>query len=292
MRDRPDTRQAPLFPPAPQVPANSSVPPHVPDDIDFDEVPFILSDEERGIEGPDETRRRAELLAEELKSRLKIPVRLTVTDNASSVFSFRQKSAGDEMTVRVHHMFLDAPPAVLDDLASFAQDTGEARRQASRRLDAFISSHMDQVRESNAAFRPIRLVSRGRTRDLKDILDSLNARFFGGRVEARIGWGRLPKRRNRQSIRLGVYDSRTKVIRIHPALDTPEVPDFFVEFIVFHEMLHQAIPAREGSGRQSIHGKDFRREEAAFPDYERAVRWEKAHLAELIRSMPLRPPRG
>lgn len=278
----PSARHAPL-------PQETS---RVPDDIDFDEVPFILSDEERGIEGPEETRLRAEQLAEALRRRLNVPVRLTVTDNASSVFSFRQKKAGAEMSVRIHHMFLDAPADVLDDLARFAQDTGPARREASRRLDTFISGHMDQVRESDAPFRPLKLNAKGRTRDLKDILDSLNARFFGGRVQARIGWGRLPRKRNRQSIRLGVYDSRTRVIRIHPALDAPEVPGFFVEFIVFHEMLHQAIPAREGSGRQTIHGKDFRREEAAFPDYERAVRWEKEHLAELIRRMPLRPPKS
>jgi predicted metal-dependent hydrolase len=93
----------------------------------------------------------------------------------------------------------------------------------------------------------------------------------------------MPGKRRRKSIRLGVYDHQTREIRIHPALDRPEVPHYFVEFIVFHEMLHQLFPSPPGAGRKIHHPRAFRDRERAYPRYAEATRWEKAHLSLLLR---------
>ena len=77
---------------------------------DLDEVPFLLSEEERGLRSPEEMGVRARQLAEDFSAILGSPIRLTVTDNRSSMFSFREPR-GELMTVRLHHMFLDAPPS-------------------------------------------------------------------------------------------------------------------------------------------------------------------------------------
>ena len=255
---------------------------------DLDEVPFLLSEEERGLRSPEEMGVRARQLAEDFSAILGSPIRLTVTDNRSSMFSFREPR-GELMTVRLHHMFLDAPPSIVEDLVAFTRG-GPQRRAASDRIDRFIEDNIDRLRPFESTFRPRKVHSLGRFWDLKAIFDTLNARFFGGRIEAQIGWGRLPKKRNRRTIRLGVYDPRARMIRVHPALDHPDVPAYFIEFIVFHEMLHQAVPAAEKNGRQAFHGQAFRERERAFPDYERAIRWEKAHIRRLIDEMPLSSP--
>ena len=78
--------------------------------LDFDEVPFVLSEEERGLRSPEEMGFRARQLAEDFSAILGSPIRLTVTDNRSSMFSFRAPR-GEVMSVRLHHMFLDAPPS-------------------------------------------------------------------------------------------------------------------------------------------------------------------------------------
>ena len=120
------------------------------------------------------------------------------------------------------------------------------------------------------------------------MFDALNDAYFQGSIRAQIGWGRMPMRRRRKSIRLGVYDHQTREIRIHPALDRPEVPAFFVEFIVFHEMLHQLFPssgedgAPRGSSRRVHHPRAFRDREKAFPLYATALRWEKENLRLLL----------
>ena len=83
---------------------------------------------------------------------------------------------------------------------------------------------------------------------------------------------------------MGVYFHDQKVIRIHPAIDDTRVPRYFVEMVVFHEMLHQIHPpAVDGAGRRVVHGAEFRAAERRFPGYWRARAWEKAHLHLLLR---------
>jgi hypothetical protein len=129
-----------------------------------------------------------------------------------------------------------------------------------------------------------RLDARGRVHDLQAVFDRLNAEHFEGRIEARIGWGPVRGGRRRRTVKTGVYVQDARIIRIHPTLDRPAVPGFYVAAVVFHEMLHQAVPAREAGGRRVVHGPEFRKRERAYPDHERAKLWEERNLALLLSS--------
>ena len=123
----------------------------------------------------------------------------------------------------------------------------------------------------------------GSHHSLGAIFARLNAEYFDGRVDASIRWGRRTRaRRPRRSIKLGSYNSRLGLIRVHPALDATWVPDYFVEYVVYHEMLHHIIPVELGVGRRRPHGRDFRRRERLYHSYGRARVWEKLHLSELL----------
>ncbi len=224
----------------------------------------------------------AHRLADDLSSLLAERVRLTVHDNRSTMVSFRR--AEREIHYRVHHMFLGAPGDVITALAAFAgPPRGGAtarRRQAGRRIDAFVRDH----REVIAAPRATSLQPRGRAHDLQAIFDRLNAEHFGGRIDARIGWGPVRSGRRRRTVKTGVYVQDARIIRIHPTLDRPEVPEFYVAAVVFHEMLHQAVPALEVNGRRVVHGREFRARERAYPDHARAKAWEEQHLSLLLSS--------
>jgi hypothetical protein len=125
----------------------------------------------------------------------------------------------------------------------------------------------------------------GRHHDLQLIYDRLNAQMFGGELEARITWGPgAAAGRRRRSIKMGSFAVEDRVIRIHPALDQESVPEFFVSWIVFHEMLHGKHEVRRTNGRRRFHTHEFLTEERTFPDYARACAWEKAHLDRLLRS--------
>jgi hypothetical protein len=110
----------------------------------------------------------------------------------------------------------------------------------------------------------------------------VNAEEFGGRVEARITWGPNRGGRRRHTIKTGVYVQDARLIRIHPALDRPEVPEYYVAAVVFHEMLHQVVPAVEKDGRRVVHGPEFKRRERAYAGYARARAWEQENLDLLL----------
>ena len=89
--------------------------------------------------------------------------------------------------------------------------------------------------------------------------------------------------RRRKSIQLGTYSADERLMRIHPMLDQEWVPDFYVESVIFHELLHHELGAEEKDGRRCFHTPEFRRRERAFECFARAQVWEKENLSRLLR---------
>jgi hypothetical protein len=221
-----------------------------------------------------QARALAARIAEHLGSDFK--VLLTVHDNRSTMISFRRQPP--LLKLRLHHMFLEAPAPIVQALADYA---GRGRGAAGTLLDDYIAERQTQIR--NQPRTASELVARGRCFDLQDVFDRVNQLYFQDGIRARIGWGRATGKRRRKSIRLGVYDHKLREIRLHPALDAPMVPLYFVEFIVFHEMLHQLFPSDRHAGRHVHHPRAFRDREKAFPKYALALAWEKENLHALLK---------
>ncbi len=209
---------------------------------------------------------------------------LTLTENRSRIVSARGVKGG--LHVRIHRSFVHAPAATLERVAEFLNGARGARRQ---RALGTIREHFEQHRPEPASAKPRRRsVARpvGRYFDLREIRDELNQRFFDSGVEVEITWGRnAPRRRRRRqgfSIRLGSYHADESLVRVHRALDRGDVPRFVVESVVYHEMLHAAIPPVKGpGGRRRIHPPEFRRRERQFPSHEAAEDWLAENLARL-----------
>jgi predicted SprT family Zn-dependent metalloprotease len=126
--------------------------------------------------------------------------------------------------------------------------------------------------------------NRGRHHNLDAILDDLRRRFFPDCAPVTICWGRWSGRARTRSIRFGAYLPEAALIRIHPALDQAFVPRLFVEFIVYHELLHHVMPPLRINGRYQIHSSAFRQREHQFPAYAEVVAWRKRSLRRLLAS--------
>jgi predicted metal-dependent hydrolase len=104
---------------------------------------------------------------------------------------------------------------------------------------------------------------------------AINREYFGDRVSASITWGAKGPRRAAARRTLGSYCSDNNMIRINPMLDSKRIPRYFLEFIVYHEMLHADIGIKRVGKRRSVHSKEFKRLEKMFRHYDRAIAWEK-----------------
>jgi hypothetical protein len=206
------------------------------------------------------------------------PVVLSITDNRHSIITHRVQRA--TLHVRVHHMFLDAPLAVVDALVRYVI---HGDREASAALGDYIDANGFRLaRRKHSA----PLVTRGKRHDLLTVFNDLNERYFSGAVNAIITWGKRPtsKAAQRRTIKLGSYSGVDRLIRVHPALDRKWVPRYFVAYIVYHEMLHHMIPGSRGLGRANLHPPEFKEREREFRHFERALAWERRHVGRLLRT--------
>ena len=102
--------------------------------------------------------------------------------------------------------------------------------------------------------------------DLDEVFESLNTRFFHGLLgRPQMSWSG-----ERARHLLGHYDPAHNAIIISKVFDHPRVPRLAMEYIVYHEMLHLKHPVKLRGGRRSVHGKEFREDEMAFPHLEEA----------------------
>ena len=203
-------------------------------------------------------------------------IKLTLTDNSTSMLSVRDH--GSHIAVRLHRMFLGAGEGVLSELARYVR----TRRGGTPLFWEFINTNQHRIAPPSP--RQVKLKAAGCHHDLEDIFNRLNIEYFDGRLASSITWG--ARRRGRARIRtLGSYSASSHLIRISPLLDARRVPKYYVEFVVYHEMLHAAIfmegmEAREAGGNgqkkrnRRVHPPEFKRREREFRDYARAIKWE------------------
>jgi len=189
-----------------------------------------------------------------------------------------------ETVVHLAGFFAHAPREIQQALATWMR-SGRRAPRATRELDHWIEQRVRAL--AAAAPREVRLEARGRHHDLARIAAELLGSEFAGDAlgdAPAIGWGRARGSRSRRSLRLGSFDPVDRAVRLHPVLDSRGVPEWFVRYVLFHELLHAVLdaPSRK-PGRRIVHGPEFRRRERAYRDHSRALEWEKRQIHALIR---------
>ncbi|MCX5759322.1 MAG: hypothetical protein NTU83_12590 [Candidatus Hydrogenedentes bacterium] len=210
-------------------------------------------------------------LESELEAEARMPVRLVLTDNRSTIMSVRHDRQRGSAVVRIHRMFLAAEADIVQALARWIRSPRS--KVAAEPLNRFIHANRGQIKARQHVQE--QLDTHGEYVELKTIFDEVNRNEFDGAVRARITWGRMPSTRRRRSIRFGSYYPGENLIRIHPLLDQSFVPPYFVRYIVFHEMLHAALGVDDPpEGRRRVHTREFLAREKTYADYKRAVAWQ------------------
>lgn len=222
--------------------------------------------------------------------------RLVLTNNRSTFLSCAPvanapASSTGCWSVRVHHVFHDADEATLRSLAAFLNRGSNRiqRRQALATLRAFFAARYE-IHEETSPVKAPRLEPRGQSYDLTQVLESVRAQapFQALAREAfSITWSRRSslsrfRAKRQRTVQLGSYVESARLIRVHPVLDSPAVPQHVVHSVVFHELLHALVPATKRGARRVLHSPEFRRLERLDPGYEASELWIRRHLFTLL----------
>jgi len=216
-----------------------------------------------------------------LREKLGSGLSVTLTDNRKSLIAFRRR--GEKIELRIARVFSLACADTVEGIVRFVK--GE-----SRKLPSIVQRFMDrQIVPRHKVQKAVKgLKSNGNVYDLKEVAAKVNERYFNGEMACRIAWGSNPSRAGKRarsgSIMLGSYDKDLDLVRIHPALDSEFCPEYFVEMVVYHEMLHRKLGTERGAtGRRTPHSAKFRAMERQFERYEEAEAWEKANIARILK---------
>ena len=200
-------------------------------------------------------------------------VDLLLTDNRRRMLSAKRR--GGRLEVRAHHMFV-TQGARGDWLVGFVRGEDWARAK----VREFVSSNRETI---NHEVDQHRLETSGEHHDLMEHLEAARDLLIGAPIEdVAICWGRRSK--GERSIRLGSYDFEQRLVRVHPALDQSWVPGYFVEFVVYHELVHAVVGVKVEGGRREVHTPEFRDLERLHPCYDDAMEWERRHIGRVLRA--------
>lgn len=195
--------------------------------------------------------------------------------------SFRHTIRRDrrQITARVSQHFQDAPEKIIRILAIilfgklFRQKVNADLRKAYRQYTYEIMSRRESPRTNTL----VKYNPQGNLFHLGEIFSELNTRYFdGGLQEPHIGWSLRDSYH-----RLGFYDPVRDLLVISRIFDSVRVPKEVVSYLVYHEMLHMAVPARVRGGRRQLHSAEFRRRENEFAGLPRIRRWLSRNLRTL-----------
>lgn len=200
-----------------------------------------------------------------------------LNDNRSTMLSVRWDP--DCTKVSMHRMFLEAPKNVMDDLACYLL---RKNQQIGPTIKSFIETNLKRY-DYTYQINQDKLISQGTVYDLREIYDEINDEYFDRKLDLYITWFGKHNQKNRSRVTFGLYHDPLRLIKIHRLLDSRTFPDYVVNYVVFHEMVHHVCPSYvDEKGIHRIHSKEFKEMEASYHDYDKALKWIKSNQKQFF----------
>jgi hypothetical protein len=216
-------------------------------------------------------------LKKQLENRSGLKLDLKINDNRSTMLSVKWEPPGAKISL--HRIFLKAPKNVMEELACYLRRQDKNIAPAVR---AFIEDKLPDL-DYSEQLDPSKIYFQGNVYNLKKIYDRMNAEYFGNQLDLGITWFGKSGRLRRSRVTFGLYHDPLKLIKINRLLDSPSFPDYFVEYVVYHEMVHCVCPAYFNTqGHHLVHSPEFKARESCFRYYALAQNWIRENQANFF----------
>jgi hypothetical protein len=182
--------------------------------------------------------------------------------NALYRVSFRH----DVILIQANEGFIDAPPAVIEALiqAALCQEGRTALALVRQYSDSADYGRSLRALTNGSLQQPDRVL--GKVHDLEASFIRVNQAYFNGRLEQpHLTWNRTLTYR-----KLGHYQPNLDTVQISRTLDQTTVPEFILDYVMYHELLHKHLGIHYENGRRAAHTPLFRKEEKKYRFYAEA----------------------
>jgi hypothetical protein len=174
---------------------------------------------------------------------------------------------GGELGLTMSEGFAGAPQAVIEALVKLALPyTRRSKYEALVREYAAEESFETRLVDLEVAGGTYEERSRGLCFDLDEVFQRVNYLYFGDQIaRPRLTWNKLIT-----SQEFGHYEPLSDTLMISITLDSPSVPQYVVEHVMHHELLHKIMGSMVVNGRRIFHSSEFKRAERQFRQFPEA----------------------
>lgn len=208
--------------------------------------------------------------------------------------TWRLEKKRNKYSLIIPHLFADAPDDIKKTLLRWAQVI--IKQKFSRRsVNTFVKKQIKEfenkiytytrkelgIEEKRIIAAPQKKFryTDGKKFDLTEIFNKLNKEYFDNTLSCFFRWGRTGSRTSYHTICCDEHGISFHLITIAGIYNLLTIPDYAIESVMYHEMLHIAYPPKISGIQRSVHHKQFREKERQFPHYEKWKAWQKIFLA-------------
>lgn len=185
------------------------------------------------------------------------------------------RADGQRLEVKVSDYLLRAPDDVMESLAWYIVCRAAGKKCPRGKAHPYLryvrSRRLwtENKEKYLARAKALVLDPLGEHRDLSEVFDYVNSFYFSGALRRpTLAWtSESPAKR------LGFYFEALGLLAANKVLDSPRVPRYVLEFVVYHELLHHANAMDGRPVRRVHHTKEFREQERLFRTYDEAEVW-------------------
>jgi len=190
-------------------------------------------------------------------------------------FQASWRRSGDRVDITISDYLIDAPDDVIADFSKTVIETVAKKRPA------YGKTYLDWVRSDEYIISK-REIYLKRSRNLtgspegneRDLIESLDRLLDSGLLDPHnidnsfFSWTKIPNKR-----KFGFCSPMMRVVGISCVLDDASVPEFVLDYVVYHEALHLEQGYQPG---KRPHSKKFRADERKYQKYEEAEKYLKS----------------
>jgi hypothetical protein len=174
--------------------------------------------------------------------------------------------------VRISDMLKDAPQNVLMALGIvlFYKLNGRTSPESERNIyKDYVNSKRMQSRIQNIRRKRGKkklMGPEGEYHDLSESFDRVNKNYFDYTLsKPNLSWSM-----RKTKTRFGHHDLVFNTIVISRTLDDKRIPKYLLDYVMYHEMLHQKHGRLFKNGKNHVHTRDFKVDEKKFHKYNKA----------------------
>lgn len=179
---------------------------------------------------------------------------------------YRSQQQGFIIKMVAHEGFIHAPQDVLESLVQSLHHPQNTAHVA--RIRTYADSHefIRYARQLATSRLEMHSQSSGLYQNLQTIFERVNGRYFDNQLQMpQLSWSTSLTYR-----KYGHYQPSTDSLMLSVSLDDAKIPEYVLDFVMYHELLHKHLGFYSRNGRRISHHTEFRKHEIMFPQYEQA----------------------